>query len=177
VIFDPKGIDFATYEGQGNITIYNDFDDMSMMVGQLVDEMNDRYASIRDGNDEFPYIVLVIDEFSDLLMQDTDKQLYKGIRVLAQKARAAKIHIIATTQRPSANILDGSLKANFPTRIACRVANAIDSRVILDESGAEKLPTHGLAILKQGGTAVKFQVAFTNANEVVRYLEMRGMTK
>ena len=175
IVFDPKGIDFIPYEKQSNIKLIYDYADAVEMVEALVEEMNDRYQKMRKGDKDFPYIVLVIDEFADLLSLDYTKQLYHGVRLLAQKSRAAKIHIIVATQRPSIKVLDGTLKANFPTRIACRVANGVDSRVILDENGAEKLPTYGNAIMKQGGSSIRFQVAFTTPDEVAAYLLARQL--
>lgn len=175
VVFDPKGIDFIPYEDQNRIKLIYEYRDACEIVQSLVEEMNERYRSIRDGKTDFPFIVLVIDEFADLLSQDHSRQLYRGVRLLSQKSRAAKIHLVVATQRPSIDILDGSLKANFPTRIACRVSNGVDSRVILDENGAERLPAFGDAILKQGGQAIKFQVAYTTPSEVAEYLDAKRL--
>jgi DNA segregation ATPase FtsK/SpoIIIE, S-DNA-T family len=171
IVFDPKGVDFFPYESYDGIKLVYEYKDAVSITEQLVEEMNERYTKMRKGETEFPYIVLVIDEFADLVSQDYDKQLYRGIRLLAQKSRAARIHIIVATQRPSVNVLDGSLKANFPTRIACHVSNGVDSRVVIDEVGAEKLPTYGSAIMKQGGNSIRFQVAFTTPIEVASYLK------
>jgi S-DNA-T family DNA segregation ATPase FtsK/SpoIIIE len=86
---------------------------------------------------------------------------------LAQKCRAAKIHIILATQRPSVNVISGTIKANFPARIACRVASHVDSKVILDSSGAENLLGKGDAMLRDNTRFLeRFQVAYTDANEV-----------
>jgi S-DNA-T family DNA segregation ATPase FtsK/SpoIIIE len=93
-------------------------------------------------------------------MQDSDKKLYNSLLLLAQKCRAAKIYIIMSTQRPAANIINGNIKANFPARIACKVASKVDSRVILDNVGAEYLRGNGDAyIISNNYYMERFQCA------------------
>ena len=91
--------------------------------------------------------------------------------MLAQKCRAAKISIVLATQRPSANLLDGNIKANIPVRIACKTSSGIDSRVILDESGAEKLIGRGDSLMRDyQGNLIRFQSAYTTPSDAVKNL-------
>jgi S-DNA-T family DNA segregation ATPase FtsK/SpoIIIE len=134
--------------------------------------MESRYDLIRVGKpvSEMKHIVVIIDEFADLIMQDKDNEFMTLICRLAQKCRAARIHIILTTQRPSTNIINGTIKANFPARIACRVASHIDSKVVLDATGAENLLGKGDALIRDGFRYLeRFQVAYTTAEEVCKY--------
>jgi S-DNA-T family DNA segregation ATPase FtsK/SpoIIIE len=117
-----------------------------------------------------PYLVLIIDEFADLIMQDIGDEFYTKLCRLAQKCRAARISIVLSTQRPSVNIINGSIKANFPARISCRVASQIDSKVIIDAGGAENLLGKGDALIKDNFRYLeRFQIAYTTANEVCKY--------
>src|SRR6185503_5588462 len=109
----------------------------------------------KDGTDaalpeKIPYIVIVVDEFADLMMQQ-GKDVEASVARLAQKARAAGMHVILATQRPSVDVITGMIKANFPTRIAFRVAQKVDSRTILDEQGAEHLLGRGDMLVKMTG--------------------------
>ena len=116
-------------------------------------------------------MVIFIDEFADLIMQDKNDQFYLALCRLAQKCRAARINIILSTQRPSVNIINGTIKANFPARIACRVASHVDSKVILDVSGAENLLGKGDALIKDNFRSLdRFQSAYTTATEVCQQL-------
>jgi S-DNA-T family DNA segregation ATPase FtsK/SpoIIIE len=113
---------------------------------------------------------LIIDEFADLIMQDKDDQFFSKLCRLAQKCRAARISIVLSTQRPSVNIINGAIKANFPARISCRVASHVDSKVVLDTSGAEDLIGRGDALLIDNFRHMeRFQVAYTDAVEVCNY--------
>jgi DNA segregation ATPase FtsK/SpoIIIE, S-DNA-T family len=101
--------------------------------------------------EKLPLIVIVVDEFADLMMQQ-GKDVEAAVARLAQKARAAGMHVILATQRPSVDVITGMIKANFPTRIAYRVAQKVDSRTILDEQGAEHLLGRGDMLIKLNGT-------------------------
>ncbi|RLD86167.1 MAG: DNA translocase FtsK, partial [Bacteroidetes bacterium] len=117
------------------------------------------------GHRYLPYIVLVVDEFADLIMT-AGKEVENPITRLAQLARAVGIHLIIATQRPSVNIITGTIKANFPARIAFRVISKIDSRTILDNSGADQLVGRGDMLLSTGSDLIRLQCAFIDTPEV-----------
>lgn len=119
--------------------------------------------------DKLPWIVLVVDEFADLMMQQ-GKEVEAAIARLAQKARAAGMHVILATQRPSTDVITGTIKANFPTRIAYRVAQKVDSRTILDEQGAEHLLGMGDMLIKLNGNGEtkRVQCPWVSEEEVQR---------
>ncbi len=117
------------------------------------------------GHRYLPYIVLVVDEFADLIMT-AGKEVEGPITRLAQLARAVGIHLIIATQRPSVNIITGTIKANFPARIAFRVISKIDSRTILDNSGADQLIGRGDMLLSTGSDLIRLQCAFIDTPEV-----------
>lgn len=147
---DPKLIDYIEFDNTNNVNIVHTYEQTIDVLDFLKEEMDNRFSYIRNGIDEscIRPIVFIIDELSDLMFLDKNHNLYIKLCVLAQKCRAAKINIILGTQRPSTKIISGDIKANFPARLSCKVTNSIDSRVILDESGAEKLLGKGDAILK-----------------------------
>jgi S-DNA-T family DNA segregation ATPase FtsK/SpoIIIE len=125
-----------------------------------------------------PYIVIVVDEFADLMMQQ-GKEVEAAVARLAQKARAAGMHVIVATQRPSVDVITGMIKANFPTRIAYRVAQKVDSRTILDEQGAEHLLGKGDMLVKMNGSNEmrRVQCPFISEEEVnalTDYLRSQG---
>lgn len=124
-----------------------------------------RKLNPENGHKYLPYIVLVIDEFADLIMT-AGKEVETPIARLAQLARAIGIHLIIATQRPSTNIITGSIKANFPARIAFRVTSGIDSRTILDAGGAEQLIGRGDMLLSNGSDLIRLQCAFIDTPEV-----------
>jgi S-DNA-T family DNA segregation ATPase FtsK/SpoIIIE len=134
-----------------------------------IKEYNQKFTKRRlnpeKGHRFLPYIVLVIDEFADLIMT-AGKEIELPIGRLAQLARAVGIHLVIATQRPSVNIITGVIKANFPARIAFKVSSKIDSRTILDTGGAEQLIGRGDMLLSVGGNLVRLQCAFVDTPEV-----------
>jgi len=117
---------------------------------------------------KLPYIVIVIDEFADLMMC-ASKDVEQSVARLAQKARAAGLHLILATQRPSVDVITGLIKSNFPSRIALKVAQRVDSRTILDQQGAESLLGQGdMLFSKAGGAPVRVHGAYVSAEEVER---------
>ncbi len=164
-------------------------------LNSLCIEMNQRYDLLKDAqvrnikeyNDKFiarrlnpekghkflPYIVLIIDEFADLIMT-AGKEVETPIARLAQLARAIGIHLIIATQRPSVNIITGTIKANFPARLAFRVISKIDSRTILDSGGADQLIGRGDMLLATGSDLVRLQCAFVTTGEVEEITEYIG---
>ncbi len=137
----------------------------------------------KDGSDvelpeKIPFIVIVVDEFADLMMQQ-GKDVEVSVARLAQKARAAGMHVILATQRPSVDVITGMIKANFPTRIAFRVAQKVDSRTILDEQGAEHLLGRGDMLVKMNGAndTRRVQCPFCSEDEVQKitdFLRLQG---
>ena len=124
-----------------------------------------RKLNPKDGHNFLPYIILVVDEFADLIMT-AGKEVETPIARLAQLARAIGIHLIIATQRPSVNVITGIIKANFPARIAFRVASKIDSRTILDNGGADQLIGRGDMLYTQGNELTRIQCAFVDTPEV-----------
>ncbi|NPD45957.1 MULTISPECIES: DNA translocase FtsK [unclassified Lentimicrobium] len=161
----------------------------------LVKEMDNRYDLLKDaqvrnikeynakfiarrlnpnnGHKYMPYIVLVVDEFADLMMT-AGKEVEGPIARLAQLARAIGIHLIIATQRPSVNVITGIIKANFPARIAFRVTSRIDSRTILDSGGADQLIGRGDMLMSTGNDMVRIQCAFIDTPEVDSITEFIG---
>ena len=164
-------------------------------LNALCIEMDNRYdllkeagcRNIREYNEKFigrklnpekghqflPFIVLVVDEFADLIMT-AGKEVEMPIARLAQLARAIGIHLIIATQRPSVNIITGTIKANFPARIAFKVSSKIDSRTILDAGGAEQLIGKGDMLISYNGELVRLQCAFVDTPEVDKVVEFIG---
>ena len=143
-------------------------------------EYNDRFVKRRlnpeKGHRFLPYIVLVIDELADLMMT-AGKEVETPIARLAQLARAIGIHLIIATQRPSVNVITGTIKANFPARISFRVTTKVDSRTILDMGGAEQLVGMGDMLLSQGSEMVRLQCPFIDTPEVERLCDFIGEQK
>ena len=135
-----------------------------------------RKLNPNDGHRFLPYIVLVIDEFADLIMT-AGKEVETPIARLAQLARAIGIHLIVATQRPSVNVITGIIKANFPARIAFRVTSKIDSRTILDNSGADQLIGRGDMLYTQGNDLIRLQCAFVDTPEVADITDYIGSQK
>jgi S-DNA-T family DNA segregation ATPase FtsK/SpoIIIE len=142
-----------------------------------IKEYNAKFISRKlnplEGHHYMPYIVLVVDEFADLIMT-AGKEVEMPIARLAQLARAIGIHLIIATQRPSVNIITGTIKANFPARIAFRVSSKIDSRTILDAGGAEQLIGRGDMLLSTGNDLIRIQCAFVDTPEVDKITEFIG---
>lgn len=132
-----------------------------------------RKLNPENGHKFLPYLVLVIDEFADLILT-AGKEVEHPLTRLAQLARAIGIHLVIATQRPSVNIITGTIKANFPARIAFRVISKIDSRTILDMGGADQLIGRGDMLLSQGGDTIRLQCAFIDTHEVERITEFIG---
>ena len=140
-------------------------------------EYNEKFVARKlnpeKGHDFMPFIVLVVDEFADLIMT-AGKEVEMPIARLAQLARAIGIHLIIATQRPSVNIITGTIKANFPARIAFKVSSKIDSRTILDTGGAEQLIGKGDMLISYNGEVVRLQCAFVDTPEVDKIVEFIG---
>ena len=132
-----------------------------------------RKLNPQKGHQFLPFIVLVVDEFADLIMT-AGKEIEMPIARLAQLARAVGIHLIIATQRPSVNIITGTIKANFPARIAFKVSSKIDSRTILDAGGAEQLIGKGDMLISYNGEIVRLQCAFVDTPEVDRIADFIG---
>jgi DNA segregation ATPase FtsK/SpoIIIE, S-DNA-T family len=172
ILMDPKRIEFPQYEKMRNTQVYYTYDQAVEVLSNLIEIMEDRYNKIRTGWSpcDLKPMLLIVDEFADLIMQDKGDMFYERLCRLAQKCRAARISIILSTQRPSVNIINGAIKANFPARIACKVASHVDSKVILDSTGAENLLGKGDAFLRDNFRHMeRFQVAYTDATEVCKY--------
>lgn len=142
-----------------------------------IKEYNEKFVKRRlnplKGHQFLPFIVLVVDEFADLIMT-AGKEVEMPIARLAQLARAVGIHLIIATQRPSVNIITGTIKANFPARIAFKVSSKIDSRTILDAGGAEQLIGKGDMLISYNGEITRLQCAFVDTPEVERIAEFIG---
>jgi DNA segregation ATPase FtsK/SpoIIIE, S-DNA-T family len=176
-------------------SIITDIKKVIYTLKALCDEMDDRYGLLKDAgarnikeyNEKFiarrlnpenghkylPFIVLVIDEFADLIMT-AGKEVEMPIARLAQLARAVGIHLIIATQRPSVNVITGTIKANFPARIAFKVSAKVDSRTILDTGGAEQLVGRGDMLISHGSELLRLQCAFVDTPEVERVVDFIG---
>ena len=145
-----------------------------------IKEYNEKFISRKlspeKGHKYLPYIVLIIDEFADLIMT-AGREIEGPIGRLAQLARAIGIHLIISTQRPSTNIITGFIKANFPTRIAFRVFSSIDSRTILDATGADRLVGRGDMLVSSGNEPVRVQCAFIDTPEIEELTDFIGLQK
>ena len=162
------------------IEMDNRYDLLKDAMVRNIKEYNEKFKSRKlnpnDGHRFLPYIVLVVDEFADLIMT-AGKEVETPIARLAQLARAIGIHLIIATQRPSVNVITGIIKANFPARIAFRVTSKIDSRTILDGSGADQLIGRGDMLYTQGNDLIRIQCAFVDTPEVSDITEFIGSQK
>ena len=183
VLVDPKKVEFSVYASIENhfvtkvVRTLNSlckemdtrYDLLKMAQARNIKEYNkkfiDRQLNPEHGHRFMPYIVVVIDEFGDLIMT-AGKEVELPIARIAQLARAVGIHMIIATQRPTTNIITGTIKANFPSRIAFRVGAMIDSRTILDRPGAQQLVGRGDMLYLNGGEPVRVQCAFVDTPEV-----------
>jgi DNA segregation ATPase FtsK/SpoIIIE, S-DNA-T family len=159
------------------IEMDNRYDLLKEAGARNIKEYNDKFIKRRlnpqKGHQYLPFIVLVIDEFADLIMT-AGKEIEMPIARLAQLARAVGIHLIIATQRPSVNIITGTIKANFPARIAFKVSSKIDSRTILDIGGAEQLIGKGDMLISYNGELTRLQCAFVDTPEVDGITEFIG---
>lgn len=183
VMIDPKRIEFSIYNNQEYMymPVITDNDKASLALEHLTEEMNRRYTlfeksrtkNIEEYNQKegfIPYIVAIVDEFSDLVL--SDKAVEKHIQVLAQKARASGIHLIIATQRPSVDVVTGSIKANFPSRLAFKTASGVDSKTILDTTGAEDLIGRGDCLYLSGsGELTRIHGAYITTQEIEAILK------
>jgi S-DNA-T family DNA segregation ATPase FtsK/SpoIIIE len=145
-------------------------------IKEYNEKFKQRKLNPENGHRFLPYIVLVVDEFADLIMT-AGKEVETPIARLAQLARAIGIHLIIATQRPSVNVITGMIKANFPARIAFRVTSKIDSRTILDSGGADQLIGRGDLLYTQGNEIVRVQCAFVDTPEVDKICDFIGSQK
>ncbi len=160
-----------------NIEMDSRYDLLKEAQVRNIKEYNTKFIARKlnplNGHKFMPYIVVVIDEFADLILT-AGKEVEHPITRLAQLARAIGIHLVIATQRPSVNIITGTIKANFPARIAFRVISKIDSRTILDTGGADQLIGRGDLLMSQGGDMIRLQCAFIDLHEVERVTEFIG---
>jgi DNA segregation ATPase FtsK/SpoIIIE, S-DNA-T family len=159
------------------IEMDNRYDLLKEAGARNIKEYNEKFIKRKlnplKGHQFLPFIVLVIDEFADLIMT-AGKEVEMPIARLAQLARAIGIHLIIATQRPSVNIITGTIKANFPSRIAFKVSSKIDSRTILDTGGAEQLIGKGDMLISHHGEVTRLQCAFVDTPEVEKVVEFIG---
>ena len=183
VLIDPKRIEFSMYNNQKYMLrpVITDMKAASACLSQLAEEMNQRYlvfekemvrniAEYHKKGGNMPYIVCVIDEFADLIM--FDKTVEKQVQILAQKSRAAGIHLIIATQRPSVDVITGTVKANLPTRLSYKVSSPADSMTVLNTVGAEDLRGRGDSLLlEENGTLTRILGAYVSDDDIMNTLE------
>ena len=180
ILIDPKMLELSTYEGIPHLLcpVITEAKKAASVLGWVVKEMESRYRLMTkegvrniDGYNAkhklpMPYIVVVVDEMSDLMLV-AGKEIENYIQKLSQMARAAGIHIIMATQRPSVDVITGTIKANFPTRISFQVTSKIDSRTILGEQGAEQLLGKGdMLYMSSANKILRIHAPFVSENEI-----------
>ncbi len=180
ILIDPKMLELSTYEGVPHLLcpVITEAKKAASVLGWVVKEMESRYRLMTregvrniDGYNTkhklpMPYIVVVVDEMSDLMLV-AGKEIENYIQKLSQMARAAGIHIIMATQRPSVDVITGTIKANFPTRISFQVTSKIDSRTILGEQGAEQLLGKGdMLYMSSANRIIRIHAPFVSDNEI-----------
>ncbi|MGG1663562.1 DNA translocase FtsK [Brevibacillus sp. NRS-1366] len=186
LLIDPKMVELAPYNHLPHLVtpVVTEAKQATAALKWCVEEMEKRYALFVDAgvrdidrynqttDDALPFIVIVIDELADLMMvspQDVEDCIIR----IAQKARACGIHLLLATQRPSVDVITGNIKANVPTRLAFAVFSQVDSRTILDQSGAERLLGRGdMLFLESGTTPVRLQGNFVSDDEIERITQM-----
>ncbi len=160
-----------------NVEMDNRYDLLQDAQVRNIKEYNEKFISRKlnpgAGHHFMPYLILVVDEFADLIMT-AGREIETPLTRLAQLARAVGIHLVIATQRPSVNIITGTIKANFPARIAFRVISKIDSRTILDSGGADQLVGRGDMLLLNGSDLTRLQCAFVDTPEIERLTEFIG---
>ncbi len=180
ILIDPKMLELSTYEGIPHLLcpVITEAKKAASVLGWVVKEMESRYRLMtREGvrnidgyNNKhklpMPYIIVIVDEMSDLMLM-SGKEIENYIQKLSQMARAAGIHIIMATQRPSVDVITGTIKANFPTRISFQVTSKIDSRTILGEQGAEQLLGKGdMLYMSSANKMVRIHAPYVSENEI-----------
>ena len=180
ILIDPKMLELSTYEGIPHLLcpVITEAKKAASVLGWVVKEMESRYRLMTkegvrniDGYNakhklSMPYIVVVVDEMSDLMLV-AGKEIENYIQKLSQMARAAGIHIIMATQRPSVDVITGTIKANFPTRISFQVTSKIDSRTILGEQGAEQLLGKGdMLYMSSANRIIRIHAPFVSDDEI-----------
>ena len=180
ILIDPKMLELSTYEGIPHLLcpVITEAKKAASVLGWVVKEMENRYRLMTkegvkniDGYNfkhslAMPYIVVVVDEMSDLMLV-AGKEIENYIQKLSQMARAAGIHIIMATQRPSVDVITGTIKANFPTRISFQVTSKIDSRTILGEQGAEQLLGKGdMLYMSSANRIIRIHAPFVSECEI-----------
>jgi len=180
ILIDPKMLELSTYEGIPHLLcpVITEAKKAASVLGWVVKEMESRYRLMTkegvrniDGYNNkhklpMPYIVVIVDEMSDLMLV-AGKEIENYIQKLSQMARAAGIHIIMATQRPSVDVITGTIKANFPTRISFQVTSKIDSRTILGEQGAEQLLGKGdMLYMSSANKIVRIHAPYVSENEI-----------
>ena len=180
ILIDPKMLELSTYEGIPHLIcpVITEAKKAASVLGWVVKEMESRYRLMTkegvrniDGYNAkhklpMPYIVVVVDEMSDLMLV-AGKEIENYIQKLSQMARAAGIHIIMATQRPSVDVITGTIKANFPTRISFQVTSKIDSRTILGEQGAEQLLGKGdMLYMSSANRIIRIHAPFVSDIEI-----------
>ncbi len=170
ILIDPKFVELSSYKGIAHLAmpIVNDAQQAKAALQYAVNEMDKRYvqmekAGTRDMKSlDMAYLVIVIDEYADIVTS----QIEYLVQRLAQKGRAAGVHLIIATQRPSVDVITGVIKANFPTRICFSVLSRIDSKVVLDTDGAEKLLGQGDGLFLHGAKVMRFQGVYLSDREI-----------
>ena len=180
ILIDPKMLELSTYEGIPHLLcpVITEAKKAASVLGWVVKEMESRYKLMtREGvknidgynskhTHSMPYIVVIVDEMSDLMLV-AGKEIENYIQKLSQMARAAGIHIIMATQRPSVDVITGTIKANFPTRISFQVTSKIDSRTILGEQGAEQLLGKGdMLYMSSANRIVRIHAPYVSESEI-----------